>query len=163
MLGVIGALCVLACSLTNSIKMPLHLAHHKSYHPYSKLNIEKVKKDEEIQEELDRIQSNSVMAADSEARLILLRRQRDQLQSGKTSSSSKRGDRLKAAESQVLEGKKGELEKWDQSHKSRVGIGAAADSKEPSSASSGKGKGKERHINFWSDLEVGDSKVSSHL
>lgn len=141
-------------------KMPLHLAHHKSYHPYSKSNIEKVRKDEEIQQELERIQSLKSLDSDSHFRLQQLRRQREELQSN--SSKDKRiggNDRLKAAEQEVLHGKKGSLEKWDQRFNSRVG---AQDFKGQDDT---KEKEKEKrdghgHINFWQDLESGDSIVS---
>lgn len=131
--------------------MPLHLAHHKSYHPYSKANIEKVRKDEEIQEELERIQSQNSLNADSHFRLQQLRKQRQELQSGSSKVDGK--DRLKAAEQEVLHGKHGSLKKWDDRFQNNVG---AAD------ANRDKGKAREDdgHINFWKDLESDNQHVS---
>ncbi|CAO1621235.1 unnamed protein product [Jaminaea pallidilutea] len=57
--------------------MPLHLAHHKSYHPYSQENIQRVKRDEEEARLQQQEGSSRVRQAESDAQLDQLRRQRD--------------------------------------------------------------------------------------
>ncbi|KAH0838826.1 hypothetical protein J3R83DRAFT_7233 [Lanmaoa asiatica] len=51
----------------------LNIAHHKSYHPYRRDNIERVRKDEEEAARKDAEQDGRIALADAEARLILLR------------------------------------------------------------------------------------------
>ncbi|KAF8168567.1 hypothetical protein B0H34DRAFT_793148 [Crassisporium funariophilum] len=51
----------------------LNIAHHKSYHPYRRDNIEKVRKDEEEAREKEAKEDGRMMLADSEARIDLLR------------------------------------------------------------------------------------------
>lgn len=57
--------------------MPLHLAQHKSYHPYRRENIERVKKDEEVAYKAGVDEKERVAARNRHDRLIQLRRQRD--------------------------------------------------------------------------------------
>jgi len=51
----------------------LNIAHHKSYHPYRRDNIEKVRKDEEEARRKEESEDGRMMLADSEARIDLLR------------------------------------------------------------------------------------------
>ena len=51
----------------------LNIAHHKSYHPYRRDNIERVRRDEEEAARQDAEQEGRVALADAEARLGLLR------------------------------------------------------------------------------------------
>jgi len=51
----------------------LNIAHHKSYHPYRRDNIEKVRKDEEEARQKEAKEEGRMMLADSEARIDLLR------------------------------------------------------------------------------------------
>jgi len=51
----------------------LNIAHHKSYHPYRRDNIEKVRKDEEEARRKEESEDGRTMLADSEARIDLLR------------------------------------------------------------------------------------------
>ncbi|KAI0916674.1 hypothetical protein AcV5_003096 [Taiwanofungus camphoratus] len=51
----------------------LNIAHHKSYHPYRRDNIERVRRDEEEARQQDAVQEGRMMLADSEARIDLLR------------------------------------------------------------------------------------------
>lgn len=51
----------------------LNIAHHKSYHPYRRDNIERVRKDEEEAALKDAEQEGRIALADAEARLALLR------------------------------------------------------------------------------------------
>jgi len=51
----------------------LNIAHHKSYHPYRRDNIEKVRKDEEEARLQEAVQEGQMMLADSEARIDMLR------------------------------------------------------------------------------------------
>lgn len=55
--------------------MPLNIAHHKSYHPYNRENIERVRRDEEAAELEAQAKEQKAMAAESEDRLRLLREQ----------------------------------------------------------------------------------------
>jgi len=51
----------------------LNIAHHKSYHPYRRDNIERVRKDEEEARRKEENEDGRMMLADSEARIDLLR------------------------------------------------------------------------------------------
>ncbi|TCD61153.1 hypothetical protein EIP91_008833 [Steccherinum ochraceum] len=51
----------------------LNIAHHKSYHPYRRDNIEKVRRDEEEARLKEAAEEGRLMLADSEARIDLLR------------------------------------------------------------------------------------------
>ncbi|KAG8220678.1 Alpha/Beta hydrolase protein [Butyriboletus roseoflavus] len=51
----------------------LNIAHHKSYHPYRRDNIERVRKDEEEAARKDAEQEGRIALADAEARLVMLR------------------------------------------------------------------------------------------
>ncbi|KIK56349.1 hypothetical protein GYMLUDRAFT_247868 [Collybiopsis luxurians FD-317 M1] len=51
----------------------LNIAHHKSYHPYRRDNIEKVRRDEEEARLKEAKEEGRMMLADSEARIDLLR------------------------------------------------------------------------------------------
>ncbi|KDR70040.1 hypothetical protein GALMADRAFT_35279, partial [Galerina marginata CBS 339.88] len=51
----------------------LNIAHHKSYHPYRRDNIEKVRRDEEEARLKEEKEEGRMMLADSEARIDLLR------------------------------------------------------------------------------------------
>ncbi|KJA22039.1 hypothetical protein HYPSUDRAFT_672254 [Hypholoma sublateritium FD-334 SS-4] len=51
----------------------LNIAHHKSYHPYRRDNIEKVRKDEEEAKLKEEKEEGRMMLADAEARIDLLR------------------------------------------------------------------------------------------
>ncbi|KAG9310423.1 hypothetical protein JVU11DRAFT_9562 [Chiua virens] len=51
----------------------LNIAHHKSYHPYRRDNIERVKRDEEEAALKEAEQEGRIALADAEARLSLLR------------------------------------------------------------------------------------------
>jgi hypothetical protein len=51
----------------------LVIAHHKSYHPYKRDNIERVKRDEELAELEEQRAEGRIQLADAEARIHLLR------------------------------------------------------------------------------------------
>ncbi|KAG6334073.1 hypothetical protein ID866_5023 [Astraeus odoratus] len=51
----------------------LNIAHHKSYHPYRRDNIERVRRDEEEAARQEAEQESKVALADAEARIALLR------------------------------------------------------------------------------------------
>ena len=57
--------------------MPLHLAQHKSYHPYRRENIERVKRDEEVAYKADADEKERTAARNRHDRIVQLRRQRD--------------------------------------------------------------------------------------
>ncbi|KAJ7495377.1 hypothetical protein FB451DRAFT_365570 [Mycena latifolia] len=63
----------------------LNIAHHKSYHPYRRDNIEKVRRDEEEAREKEAKEEGRMMLADSEARIDRLRER-----AGSSKSSKKR-------------------------------------------------------------------------
>ncbi|KAK0465052.1 uncharacterized protein EV420DRAFT_935726 [Desarmillaria tabescens] len=64
----------------------LNIAHHKSYHPYRRDNIERVRRDEEEAREKEAREEGRMMLADSEARIDLLRER-----AGAASLSKKKG------------------------------------------------------------------------
>ncbi|RPD53691.1 hypothetical protein L226DRAFT_502299 [Lentinus tigrinus ALCF2SS1-7] len=51
----------------------LNIAHHKSYHPYRRDNIERVRRDEEEARTREAVEEGRMLLADSEARMDLLR------------------------------------------------------------------------------------------
>lgn len=61
--------------------MPLHLAHTKSYHPYNRENIERVRRDEEAARQDQQARDDGVRTADADARVEELRRRRRQNES----------------------------------------------------------------------------------
>ncbi|KAF8060701.1 hypothetical protein FPV67DRAFT_1673550 [Lyophyllum atratum] len=63
----------------------LNIAHHKSYHPYRRDNIEKVRRDEEEARQKEAKEEGRMMLADSEARIDQLRER-----AGATEKSSKK-------------------------------------------------------------------------
>jgi len=120
--------------------MVLHLAHHKSYHPYKAENIEKVRRDEERARLEEEEGHQRTLQADSEARLTFLRkRARKEVDQGE-----------KALEKQ-LKGKSDEIE-------NRATIIRVPESSVPTSIESN------GHINFWADMERGviPTKSRSH-
>ncbi|KAH8827023.1 hypothetical protein DL96DRAFT_1464308 [Flagelloscypha sp. PMI_526] len=82
----------------------LVIAHHKSYHPYRRDNIERVRQDEEEAARQEAVQEGRVLLADSEARIDLLR------QNAGLSSSKKRKPKVNDDDDirEALEGKKPE-------------------------------------------------------
>ncbi|KDN45269.1 hypothetical protein K437DRAFT_268448 [Tilletiaria anomala UBC 951] len=120
--------------------MPLHLAHHKSYHPYNRENIERVRRDEEAARLAAEAAEGRSLQADSERRLELLRRNK-----GRASGGSEQERRLRAAEREV-DGKAGALKEYDECQLEKLGGRADADNLERTFDSAG-------HINFWAHLE----------
>ena len=78
----------------------LNIAHHKSYHPYRRDNIERVRKDEEEAARQEAEKESRMALADTEARLTLLR-ERAGLGSGETKTVQ---DSSSASTSQALNG-----------------------------------------------------------
>jgi hypothetical protein len=72
----------------------LNIAHHKSYHPYRRDNIERVRRDEEEAAQKEAEAEGKVVLADAEARLDLLQ-ERAGLGKGK---GKKKDDDMKAIE-----------------------------------------------------------------
>jgi hypothetical protein len=121
--------------------MPLHLQQHKSYHPYSKDNIERVRRDEEAARLAEESSGQQSLSAESEARLELLKKQ---VQKHKGDN----GDRLKAAEKE-LDGKKGALDAFDRRQRGRVGLEAGPSTQDINESL----VDKSGHINFWAGQE----------
>ncbi|KAG2137931.1 hypothetical protein DEU56DRAFT_736675 [Suillus clintonianus] len=69
----------------------LNIAHHKSYHPYRRDNIERVRKDEEEAAQKEAEAEGRIVLADAEARLDLLR-ERAGLGKGKGKGKRKEDD-----------------------------------------------------------------------
>ncbi|XP_006456350.1 hypothetical protein AGABI2DRAFT_228274 [Agaricus bisporus var. bisporus H97] len=69
----------------------LNIAHHKSYHPYRRDNIERVRRDEEEAKLQEAKEEGRVMLADAEARIDLLR-QRAGLEGKHKVSSTEQND-----------------------------------------------------------------------
>ncbi|TBU22778.1 hypothetical protein BD311DRAFT_124528 [Dichomitus squalens] len=110
----------------------LNIAHHKSYHPYRRDNIERVRKDEEEAKQKEAIEEGRMMLADSEARMDLLR-QRAGLQGSKARRDRKTDD----IDLQIARARE------------QVGVDeATATAAGPSTLTS-----KSGHINLFEDLE----------
>lgn len=108
--------------------MPLNIAHHKSYHPYNRDNIERVRRDEEEVRRKQEAREQQRQAADSEARLELLRTAK-----GKGTSVENVSETLPV--------------------ESSIGSGRVGNTPPPSGESSKNGSRSAGHINFWADLE----------
>ncbi|KAF5346054.1 hypothetical protein D9756_010828 [Leucocoprinus leucothites] len=81
----------------------LNIAHHKSYHPYRRDNIERVRKDEEEAKLQEAKEEGRMMLADSEARMDLLRqkagleeRQKKQFKHADESEPEQQPERISA-------------------------------------------------------------------
>lgn len=122
--------------------MPLHLAHHKSYHPYNKDNIEKVRRDEEAARLEEESKGERSLLAESESRLEALRRQ-------KAKHVTDNESRLRAAEKE-LDGRKGALKDFDEKQREKIGLEAG-----PSRlrANGDTLVDRDGHINFWAGQE----------
>ncbi|KAI0367334.1 hypothetical protein BV20DRAFT_572744 [Pilatotrama ljubarskyi] len=107
----------------------LNIAHHKSYHPYRRDNIERVRRDEEEARQKEAVEEGRMMLADSEARIDLLR-QRAGLGGSKTRSKGREDDDLALLDSQG------------------AGPSTAGAPAEVSTLTTANG-----HINFFEDLE----------
>lgn len=70
----------------------LNIAHHKSYHPYRRDNIERVRRDEEEAAAKDAREEGRVTLADSEARIELLRKRNGLSRAGKGKGKGKEKD-----------------------------------------------------------------------
>lgn len=133
--------------------MPLHLQHHKSYHPYNKANIEKVRRDEEIARLAEEGKEEQSLLAESEARLEALKKKQKDRQGGRDDS------RLRAAEREI-DGKVGSLSSFDQKRREKNGLEAGSSSRLDSNDdtlvdTSG-------HINFWVGQEGDRKRQRSH-
>ncbi|KII86163.1 hypothetical protein PLICRDRAFT_114437 [Plicaturopsis crispa FD-325 SS-3] len=78
----------------------LVIAHHKSYHPYRRDNIEKVRKDEEEARLKEEKEEGRMMLADSEARIDRLRERAGALDSGRRWGKEKEKDDMAALDAQ---------------------------------------------------------------
>ncbi|KAF8629685.1 hypothetical protein AX15_003326 [Amanita polypyramis BW_CC] len=108
----------------------LNIAHHKSYHPYRRDNIERVRRDEEEARLREAKEDGRIMLADSEARIDLLRQR-----AGVGADSKKKSRRQEDREEQrMLEG--------------RTKLDVTSESA-PLPTTNG-------HINFFQDLEHGE-------
>ncbi|KAL5525838.1 hypothetical protein ACEPAG_7175 [Sanghuangporus baumii] len=111
----------------------LNIAHHKSYHPYRRDNIEKVRRDEEEAEIKRAKEEGRMTLADSEARLSVLRER-----AGTASSSKSRRREDEKREQELL----AQAADPDARREALAPV---------SSSISGLGSGK--HINLFEDLE----------
>ncbi|KAF8959812.1 hypothetical protein BDZ97DRAFT_1666698 [Flammula alnicola] len=73
----------------------LNIAHHKSYHPYRRDNIEKVRRDEEEARLKEEKEEGRMMVADAEARIDLLRERADVLNKSEKKKKRRDDDDLK--------------------------------------------------------------------
>lgn len=132
---------------------PHSILHHKSFHVYNRDNIERVKRDERIAELEAQSSSQRSLAADSEARIALLRdRARDE-----KAKSKKRGvSEGEKALARQLEGKGKEREDEDvratiirpDKRPSGDDDDEAARPPRPEDTITSKG-----HVNFWANQE----------
>ncbi|KAF8163929.1 hypothetical protein K438DRAFT_1618159 [Mycena galopus ATCC 62051] len=107
----------------------LNIAHHKSYHPYRRDNIEKVRRDEEEARQNEAKEEGRMMLADSEARIDMLRERAGVKGPGTAASKSKR-------------------RKEDDDLAELAAAAAAGGSMQPAVLPTTDG-----HINFFEDLE----------
>ncbi|KAH7906952.1 hypothetical protein BJ138DRAFT_1093383 [Hygrophoropsis aurantiaca] len=84
----------------------LNIAHHKSYHPYRRDNIERVRRDEEEAAAKEAQEEGRVMLADSEARLEALR---DRAGLGKGKGKAKETDDMKELAQQMVKAPQGHI------------------------------------------------------
>ncbi|TFK81345.1 hypothetical protein K466DRAFT_502299 [Polyporus arcularius HHB13444] len=115
----------------------LNIAHHKSYHPYRRDNIERVRKDEEEARQKEAVEEGRMMLADSEARMDLLRQR-----AGLAGPGSK-GKRVKERDGEDLERAVAE----------RDAAAAAAATETPAIAGPSSLTTTSGHINLFEDLE----------
>jgi len=131
----------------------LNILHHKSYHVYNRENVERVKRDE-LRAELEaEAKTQSTIAANSEARLTLLRNQKQQLKQESARSKERRiekalDDQLKGKQSssKILSTDDGEDEKGSHSSSKPHSSNKLTDNSSIIDPKNG-------HINFWSGLE----------
>lgn len=62
--------------------MPLHLAHHKSYHPYNRDNVARVQRDEEQARQHEEATDSALRAMDRSARVEELRKRKREADNG---------------------------------------------------------------------------------
>ncbi|KAH7923757.1 hypothetical protein BV22DRAFT_1035956 [Leucogyrophana mollusca] len=84
----------------------LNIAHHKSYHPYRRDNIERVRRDEEEAAAKEAKEEGRVVLADSEARLETLR---ERAGLGKGKGKAKEVDDMQALPNQIAKGSQGHI------------------------------------------------------
>ncbi|KAL0960462.1 hypothetical protein HGRIS_005505 [Hohenbuehelia grisea] len=106
----------------------LNIAHHKSYHPYRRDNIERVRRDEEEARAKEAQEEGRMLLADSEARIDLLR-ERAGIHAASSSKKPRRKDEEKELDRAIIRG-------------------SAAAEAGPSLPTTG------GHINFFEDLEL---------
>ncbi|KAH9445066.1 hypothetical protein MJO28_012848 [Puccinia striiformis f. sp. tritici] len=129
----------------------LNILYHKSYHVYNRENVERVKRDE-LRAELEaEVKTQSTIAANSEARLTLLRNQKQQL---KQESSRSKERRIEKALDDQLKGKKSnhKILPKDDDDDQEESIQQSTSSNKTTDNSSIIDP-KNGHINFWSGLE----------
>ncbi|OAV93329.1 hypothetical protein PTTG_08726 [Puccinia triticina 1-1 BBBD Race 1] len=132
----------------------LNILYHKSYHVYNRDNVERVKRDE-LQAELEaEVKTQSTIAANSEARLTLLRSQKQQI---KHESSRSKERRIEKALEDQLKGKKSNLkisntEEGEEEQEKLKSIQQSSSSSKITDNSSIIDP-KNGHINFWFGLE----------
>ncbi|KAF8999614.1 hypothetical protein BDQ17DRAFT_1391484 [Cyathus striatus] len=116
----------------------LNIAHHKSYHPYRRDNIERVRRDEEEARLKEEAEEGRMQLADSEARIELLRER-----AGLTASSNKKKKVKDDVEldKQLAAGRAGKsIEETSSSGTGEQGLGPVLPT-------------TNGHINFFEDLE----------
>ncbi|KAF5337937.1 hypothetical protein D9758_013087 [Tetrapyrgos nigripes] len=116
----------------------LNIAHHKSYHPYRRDNIERVRRDEEEAKLKEAQAEGKMLLADSEARIDLLRER-----AGLTAGPSKKSKKRLEEEEELL-----------QLAKSTEEVTSAA--------TTAKLTTKDGHINFFEDLEQNAIAAAVH-
>ncbi|KAJ3548497.1 hypothetical protein NMY22_g1232 [Coprinellus aureogranulatus] len=125
-------LCSRTTTTTTVKKMgKLNIAHHKSYHPYRRDNIERVRRDEEEAKLKEQVEEGRMLLADAEARIDLLR-----AKAGVSAPTSK-----KEKNKQLREDER-ELDRQLQTGTSKTMIQALAQLPTTNG-----------HINFFEDLE----------
>ncbi|KAI0666522.1 hypothetical protein C8Q78DRAFT_456686 [Trametes maxima] len=122
----------------------LNIAHHKSYHPYRRDNIERVRRDEEEARLKEAVEEGRMRLADSEARMDLLRARAGLGGSGSGSGSKGGGKARKTGD--------------DEDDEDDEDVGGGAGPSGSGTATAGAGSvptltSTTGHINFFEDLE----------
>ncbi|PPQ68870.1 hypothetical protein CVT24_007679 [Panaeolus cyanescens] len=169
----------------------LNIAHHKSYHPYRRDNIERVRRDEEEARLKEAQEEGRMLLADSEARIDLLRERAGLSEKGGQDEKKKKkrrdDDDMKAIASgssmtpAVLPTTNGHINLFEDLEQNQLALAAAIKSTKKSGTSetekgvplapsekdlnpwySGKGKGKESEEGYEEKRRRDESRKNVH-
>ncbi|KAH8926433.1 hypothetical protein BT69DRAFT_1278852 [Atractiella rhizophila] len=126
----------------------LNILHHKSYHPYKRENVERVRRDEEAARLQEEISEGRRSLADSEARLSILREEKRSKEKGQRKQDEREAERRLERQ---LAGKP-EPEKEEEGKARIVSF-------EKGGNDEGGLYDKDGHMNFWASSEATTSSL----